>query len=85
MALTPGSRRREKRADTVFLSAEVAPEAREQMKAMAAATGLSLGLFIEQLVKVVEVDENGRPLALPFMGPRTDESFPGMEDFARAG
>jgi hypothetical protein len=67
MPLRPGSKRRPNAAPTVLLQARVDPQIRAKANGIAAAAGVSLSAYIEQLIahEELQLDEDGRPAWWP--------------------
>lgn len=76
----PGRTRRTPGGPTVGLQARVPLHVRERANAVADALGISLGLYIEQLVTRDELDERGRSLwaADADILQSLDDQLPGM-------
>ncbi len=62
MAAIKGRAKRPANVPTVILQARVRPAVRDKAHAAAAALGISVAAYIEQLVAHEQVDEKGRPL-----------------------
>jgi hypothetical protein len=67
MPLRPGSKRRPNDSPTVLLQARVDPQIRAKANGIAAAAGVSLSAYIEQLIAHEErqLDDKGRPAWWP--------------------
>lgn len=69
---TPAGKRRT-RGTSVALFARVRPPLHDKAHRAAAATGVSLASYVEQLIARDEVDEHGRPLWWPRTDPSQEE------------
>jgi len=63
MSAIAGRQRRQENAPTVLLQARVAPEIREEVQAAAAASGVSIAYYLENMLRA-QIYENG---ALPLV------------------
>jgi hypothetical protein len=63
MSAIAGRQRRQENAPTVLLQARVAPEIREEVQAAAAASGVSIAYYLENMLRA-QISENG---ALPLV------------------
>lgn len=63
MSAIAGRQRRQENAPTVLLQARVAPEIREEVQAAAAASGVSIAYYLENMLRA-QIFENG---ALPLV------------------
>lgn len=61
MALTTGSARYPDDTDLVLYQARTTRETRQRMKALADASGLAQGLFLDRLLQSLPLDRHGRP------------------------
>jgi hypothetical protein len=81
----PGrSRRTSTAGPTVPLQGKVPESTRHRANAVADSLGISLGLYLEQLITRDQLDDHGRPLWAAEAGllPGPDKPLPGMETSA---
>ncbi len=76
MAAIKGRAKRPGNAPTVVLHARVAPAVRDKAHAAAAALGISVAAYIEQLVAHEQVDERGRPMWWPAHDTQEELTLP---------
>lgn len=76
MSAIKGRRPRQINAPTVLLQARVDPELRAKAHRAAAAVGVSLAAYVEQLLAHEQLDETGRPLWWAEAVPSDQEELP---------
>ena len=79
MAARSESRRRHGVGATVILQARVAPDTRDRAHRAAAALGVSMAAYIEQLLLRDELDDTGRPVWAEEEPLERGDVLPGMD------
>lgn len=72
MSIAPGRARRANDAPTVLLQGRVSPDARAEVRAAAAASGVSMSYYLDTLIKNL-VDANGAMPLVDSPRPQREE------------
>jgi hypothetical protein len=76
MAAIKGRKHRVGVRDHRPMTGHVPPEIKAKAESMAAALGISLGAYLEELLRREQVDEHGRPVWWTDPAPRDQEELP---------